>query len=65
MDNLATQTEESLSERRARLFKEWDEDYPPIDSDFLITSSGVVEQIPDAAEERDEFFETNKKWGGI
>ena len=60
-----TRQPETLEQRRARLFADWDEEYPPINADFVVTSSGIVEQIPDTQEERDRFFITNTKFGGI
>ena len=60
-----TQQLETLEQRRTRLFAEWDEEYPPVNGDFIVTNSGIVEQIPEDPEDRDRFFVTNTKFGGV
>jgi hypothetical protein len=58
-------TNETLEQRRARLFQDWDTEYPPVKNELIITNSGLLEVLPDDLEERNNFFEANGKWGGV
>lgn len=47
-----------------KFLQDMDLEFPPV-KDFVVTSSGVVEPIPEDQEERDRFFNENKKFGGV
>ena len=63
-ENRPTLTAEEIARRRAIFFKEMDEEYPHI-PDFVATSSGVVEPLPQTQEGWDNFHDNLQFVNGV
>jgi len=55
---------QEIDKRRKQFFESMDSEFPPI-SDFVVTSSGIVEPVPTSQEEWDNFHENLQFVDGI